>query len=226
MASFTDYSPWTRKLFNYYLAWNFKKNFSGIYCSGLSQLKEVSGPLLIIANHVSWWDGFLLFELQRRLRPRAKLYTVALKETCDQNPILSRMGVLPIEPGCAVSLRALLKHLSGLRAQPFSEQLMVVFFPQGKIMPSFATELEFQRGVEAIVQALDPITIAPVGIHIEPMIGKKPSAILKIEKPYSVSGSATAPFHEVQVKKALSEIHQSLLRSGEKMEAPFERWFS
>ena len=36
-------------------------------------------PVVIAANHTSWWDGFLLRDLQRRLRPEAPLYTVMLE---------------------------------------------------------------------------------------------------------------------------------------------------
>lgn len=224
MGEFGRYSYFTRKCFDQYLSWNFKKNFSGIYTSGSSQLENLSDPLLFVSNHVSWWDGFFLFELQRRIRPKARLFTIALKETCEKNPILTRMGVLPLEPGKVASLTALLKHLKFLRHEGRAEEFIAAFFPQGRIRPSFASELGFQRGIEGIVKALSPITIVPIGIHIEPMIGKKPTAVLQIEEPISCVNVKTADEYELKVRKALGYIHQTLFHSGEKLDSPFERW--
>ncbi|NDC23809.1 MAG: hypothetical protein EBZ49_06730, partial [Proteobacteria bacterium] len=92
-----QYSVWTRKWFDRYLGWNFKRHFQHIYCRGLSALHPVNGPLLLVANHVSWWDGFFLFEIQRRVRPQAKLFTVALEETYRKNSVLRKLGVLPLQ---------------------------------------------------------------------------------------------------------------------------------
>ncbi|NBX83553.1 hypothetical protein EBQ90_10810 [bacterium] len=180
MPEFVRYSPWTRKWFDHYLKWNFKKHFSEIRCQGVSSLVSHSGPLLFVSNHVSWWDGFFLFELQRRIRPKAQLYTIALETTVKANPILARMGVLPMEPGNPSSLKRLLSHLKHLRETLPPEQLLVSFFPQGKITPSFKKTLGFQRGVELIAESLNPITLVPVGIHIEPMTGKGPTVLLSV----------------------------------------------
>ena len=223
MKPFVPYSPWTRKAFNRYLSWNFKRNFENIYSVGLSNLHSIEMPLLFVSNHVSWWDGFFLFELQRQIRPKAKIYTVALEKTCFENPILPRMGVLPIQPGNPGSVKALLKHLRSLRAQTFPEELIVSFFPQGKIMPSFSSELGFQRGIEQVISALTPIMVIPVGIHIEPMTGKKPTAILSIGTPMPSSQLNQTKEIEEKVQEALSKIHQRLFTNGELLSDSFER---
>jgi 1-acyl-sn-glycerol-3-phosphate acyltransferase len=225
MKTKSSYSVWTRKLFDRYLAWNFKRNFQHIYCKGLENLNSVKGPLLFVANHVSWWDGFFLFEVQRRIRPTAKLYTVALKKTYLENPILQRMGVLPLQPGNPGSLKALLKQLRSLRETIPAEDLMVTFFPQGKITPSFSPDLNFQRGIETVLSSLLPIQVIPVGIHIEPMTGKVPSAILSLGQALSCeSSSFEKEVIETQVQKVLGEIHSSLNSNGESLPPEFEKW--
>lgn len=226
MKPFVRYSPWTRKLFNHYLSWNFKKNFQDIYCSGLSALSQIKTPLLFVSNHVSWWDGFFLFEIQRRIRPSAQLYTIALEKTCLENPILPRMGVLPLQPGNPGSLKALLQHLKRLRSEKAPEDLIVSFFPQGKITPSVLRDLNFQRGVEKVVSALNPVTLVPIGIHIEPMTGKKPTAILTVGTPTNDAGVGNAKKIEEGVQEALETIHANLMVNGETLPETFESWFS
>lgn len=225
MKSFVRYSPWTRRLFNHYLDWNFKRHFENILCHQMSSIESIKTPVLFISNHVSWWDGFFLFEIQRRTRPQAQLYTIALEKTCRENPILPRMGVLPLQPGNPGSLKALLTHLKKLRSEIPPEELLVSFFPQGKIKPSFHGDLGFQRGIEKIISALAPVTVVPVGIHIEPMTGKKPTAILSIGNSFLCSSEREANEIEFEVKEALNSIHQKLFFNGEVLPGSFESWY-
>jgi len=181
---YSPYSPLTRKFFDYYLKWNFKNHFSGFYLRNAPSFENLKGPFLLVSNHLSWWDGFFFFEIQRRLLPQARIYTIALEETCRENPVLTKMGVLPLKLKSAGSLRALLKHLETLRTEVPASDLAVVFFPSGKIQPSFQVPLQFKEGARAIAKALGPVTILPSSIHIEPMTQKKPAAFFSFGAPF------------------------------------------
>lgn len=220
----SPYSPFTRKLFNQYLKWNFRKYFSGIYSPDFSHLIPLKEPILFVSNHVSWWDGFFLFELQRRIRPKGQIYTVALEKTCLENPILPRMGVLPLDPNRPGSLRKLFSTLKSLRKEIPEDELLVSFFPQGKIGPSFLPDLRFERGIERVVSCLAPIQLVPIGIHIEPMIGKKPTAILSIGQATLVTEMLSAQEIQEAVQKSLQAIHQTLYSNGETLKEPFQGW--
>lgn len=224
MKQFDSYSPWTRRLFDFYLNWNFRKNFSQIACPDLERLKAIQDPILFVANHVSWWDGFFLFEIQRRIRPQAQLYTIALEKTCRENAILRKMGVLPINPGNPASLKAVMSHLKQLRKTLNPQELCVSFFPQGKIRPSFLPELGFQRGVEGIASVLLPVAVVPVGIHIEPMVGKKPTAILSLGETRILRSDQASLDIQTWVQEALQLTHTHLFQNGEEVPASFEKW--
>lgn len=190
----------------------------------MDSLTSLRGPILFISNHVSWWDGFFLFELQRRFRPKAQLYTIALETTVKSNPILARMGVLPIDPGNPSSLKRLVTHLKQLKETLSPQELLISFFPQGKITPSFKKNLEFQRGVEFIAEVLSPVTLVPFGIHIEPMTGKGPTALLSVGTGQVWQKGMSASELENQVQTVLQGIHQELYLNGEIVGPPFERW--
>lgn len=219
----SHYSRVTRRFFDCYLKWNFKKHFSQLVSVDLSHLRLLKEPILFVANHVSWWDGFFLFELQRRIRPKGQIYTIALEKTCVENPILPRLGVLPLEPGRTNSVKNLLSTLKSLRQEVPEDELIISFFPQGKIGPSFLPDLEFERGIEAVLSCLTPVQLVPIGIHIEPMIGKKPTAILSVGNVTRLEGPESAKKIQRSVQDALQSIHQSLYRDGEKIKEPFQR---
>ncbi|MFP4624931.1 MAG: hypothetical protein ACLFRX_12175, partial [Gemmatimonadota bacterium] len=55
-----------------------RRRLDGIHVRGLEGAAWIPGelPVLLLANHVSWWDGFLLREVHRSLRPDAPLHVV------------------------------------------------------------------------------------------------------------------------------------------------------
>ena len=100
-------------------------------------------PVLLVANHVSWWDGFLLREVHRRLRPDAPLHVVMTESELRRIPIFQWMGAVPLGDS-RLAARALLEDLrQRIDARP---DAVIGFFPQGRIWPSHRRPLGFRRG--------------------------------------------------------------------------------
>src|SRR5690242_20891118 len=73
--------------------------------------------LLIVANHVSWWDGFFLRAVQRRVRPTASLVTVMSERQLERFRFFRWMGAIGVDPKSVSSVRALLATLKHARAE-------------------------------------------------------------------------------------------------------------
>jgi 1-acyl-sn-glycerol-3-phosphate acyltransferase len=56
-------SPIIFQFFSWYIAYIIKKDFSS-YTYNRLQLKE-DEAILLLSNHFSWWDGFLMFQLNK-----------------------------------------------------------------------------------------------------------------------------------------------------------------
>ena len=149
----------------------------GPVVSGLPSVVPPHLPLLLAANHTSWWDGFLLRSVQRRLRPGASLFTVMLESELRLRPFFRLMGVVGIDPDSAASIRRLLRFVRSRRQE--DSDFVFSFFPQGRIQPSSARPLEFRPGIGAIVRALAPVAILPVGIHFEMLAHPSPTAFMR-----------------------------------------------
>lgn len=124
-----------------------------------------SGPLLMVPNHTSFWDGFIIKRLHDRLRPGAPLYTVMLEEELERRPLLRRLGGIGVRPGDAESFRRLLGELE--RRLDTRGDASVVFFPQGRIWPSFRRPLGFLPGVGTLLRRIPTLTVLPTGLHLE-----------------------------------------------------------
>jgi 1-acyl-sn-glycerol-3-phosphate acyltransferase len=199
-----------------------RRRLSGIHLAGLpDSLPGPETPLLLVANHVSWYDGFLLREVHRRLRRRGVLRTVMLASELRSSPVLRMLGGTGFDPGRPQSLRGVLRDLE--RWSGDSTPLTVAFFPQGRIFPSTRTPLGFAPGLRLVSRSLAPCTVLGVGLHLEPGNRISPAAYVHAARPIPVPARSEVRLDEVEggVADALARIHQHLHRHGE--DAP-GRW--
>jgi 1-acyl-sn-glycerol-3-phosphate acyltransferase len=185
--------------------------------AGLPRGLPADLPLLLVANHVSWWDPFLLREVHRGLRPAAPLYSVMLLRELRPRPFLRRVGALGIDPERPASVAHAVRELQRrLRERPDS---VVAFYPQGRIWPSHRRPLGFQRGVELFLRHLRPLIVLPVALHLEPLAARAPTAFVHVGEPILPGeGPADAGRLEAEVEARLDELHAFLAARGE--EAP------
>ena len=193
-----------------------RSDFSAIRVIGSCHLPPKAQPVLLVANHVSWWDGMLLLLLQRLILPAVPLYTVMLAREFYQTFWFRWIGCLPITPGDISSVRHLLKKLKFLRAEQPPASMVCCIFPQGEIKPSFLQPLGFKPGVASVAAALAPVTIIPIGIHIEPMTRRKPEALLVLAYPIEHSqGALGVAVCEAGVASALDRLFAAFKLYGE-----------
>lgn len=185
--------------------------------AGLPRAVPRDVPLLICPNHTSWWDGFLVKRLFAAIRPDATLLTIMLDEELGLHPVLRPLGAIGIRPGSLGSIRATVRTVKAARSR--EPEIGVVFFPQGKLWPSFRRPLGFRPGVHLFHEAMAPAKILPVGIHFEPGVGPAPIAYLSTGTPidpFDSGGRAhTLQRLEAAVEAELDAIHHFLAQHGE-----------
>lgn len=170
-------------------------------------------PLLLAANHVSWWDPFTLREVQRALRPSAPFFTVMLEAELARRPFFRRLGVVGLDPASPASLRACIRQLKRLLDE--RPDGSVCFFPQGRIWPSFKRPLGFRPGISLVARELGAMMILPVGLHLEPLSATRPTVFASAGEPMRVEGRVDPAEVEAAVTRELDAIHAFLSRHGE-----------
>jgi 1-acyl-sn-glycerol-3-phosphate acyltransferase len=169
-----------------------------------------AGPVLMIANHVSWWDGFLLREAQRLIRPDAPFSVVMAADQLRRHRYLRWLGAIPLEAG-PMGPRRLLRSLQ--RRCVRTPDLMIGFFPQGRIWPSWRRPLGFAPGAAWLASRLSPITVLPVGLHVEALNQLAPAAFISLGAP--MPSDIPAERMEAEVGAAVGRIHEHLDQYGE-----------
>jgi 1-acyl-sn-glycerol-3-phosphate acyltransferase len=194
-----------------------------VHVAGLEEAASPSAPpwTLLCANHESFWDGFLLRALHRRLRPSAPLHAVMLARELARRPWLATLGALPLEPASTGSARRTLRTLRALRGRERAG--MLAWFPQGRIRPGDPRPLDFRRGVVAAARALAPVRVLPVGIRLLPGRTRRMEAFLSVGAGIEVAGDGglTVARLEAAVAEELDAIRAHARAHGEDAA---ERW--
>lgn len=165
-----------------------RHRLAGVYVHGLPNALPDHTAVILAANHVSWWDGFMLREIHRRCAGKQPLYTLMLEHQLERLPLFRWMGALGIRPDEPASLRRALRFLHNHRGET---ALWLSFFPQGRIWPSWRRPLGFQQGLRLFADALYPAVLLPVGLHLEPLNRLKPSFFISVGAPLALTEGAT-----------------------------------
>ncbi len=174
-------SVWFEKIFAVYNRNLFKRRFHSLQVSGLDSLTErdKNFPLLIYANHSSWWDGLVAFEISRR----AKLDSFWMMEEKQLRKLrlFRRLGAFsvvrekPREAVKSVSYAAEILQKKPSRA--------VWIFPQGEILPNELRPLGFYNGLTKIAEKVGSCYAVPLAMRFEFSGEFKPDIFVKIGKP-------------------------------------------
>ena len=218
------HSPLAWRLFDAGFGWWRRGRLGGVHVAGLPHADALPpGPLLVVANHVSWWDGFLVREVHRALRPEGAFHTVMLQRQLERHGFLRWLGAIPIAPGLAGGHRTLLDALRRIGRE--SPGPLVLFFPQGELRPAHARPLGFQPGVRAVWRALGEAAVLPVAIHLAP--GKTPGHEVWISAgpviPPGDPAGGDARVLERAVEDQLDRIFSFLALHGERAAAHWPR---
>lgn len=139
-------SLFVRHFFSLYIAYLLKKDFSAYR---FNQLETSSNEaILLLANHFSWWDGFLMFQLNKLVFK--KRFNVLINyEEYSKHWYLKYLGAFAYENNKKDTIETLV--LAGKLLDDPDNLLLV--FPQGKSHPGHVTSLNFEKGILQIINS-------------------------------------------------------------------------
>lgn len=122
-----------------------KRYFHSIQIEG--GVKDKDLPILLVCNHMSWWDGIWTLHLNQQLFHR-KYHFMMLENMLQKNWFLQYIGGFSINKN-SKSVIETLNYTAELLAD---RNNMVLMFPQGEIESMHNTNFKFEKGIEKILQ--------------------------------------------------------------------------
>ncbi|MES2269208.1 MAG: lysophospholipid acyltransferase family protein [Bacteroidota bacterium] len=163
-----------------------KGNFHAVKFNEIEVDKSKS--VLLLANHFSWWDGFLMYYINQKVFKK-RFHVMVIEETVKKVSFFKYVGAFSVSKNSRDML-ASLNYAAELLNDP---QNMVLIFPQGKLYSNFIDEVNFEKGLSRIMDKakgkFQPILAAT---FIENLQHKRPTANVYLNVLNTLPGGDTA----------------------------------
>ena len=153
----------------------FRRNFCSVMAQNAACLRRAKGPLIVYANHSSWWDPMLLVLLARKLLPEQRHYAPIEASALRRYPALRRLGLFPVDlsttHGAAQFLRT---------AERVLDQGAVLWTtPQGRFADTREFPLAFRPGLAGLAARCPEVPLLPVAIEYTFWDGRLPETLVR-----------------------------------------------
>lgn len=197
----------------------FKRHFHGVRVAGAERFvaagaaDAASGedaPLLVYANHGSWWDPMVSILLAERLMGGRQHYAPMDAAALERYGILKRVGIFPVEMKTARGAVQFLR--TGEEIVRGGGVLWVT--PQGQFMDARVRPLVFKPGLAALAARVAASTgrcrVMPLAIEYPFWDERLPECLLEFGEAVDVITGETADEVQVRLIAALEATMDSL----------------
>lgn len=122
-----------------------KRNFCSIHIEG--EFNDNGHSVLVVANHISWWDGFWV-EFLNYKRMFRTFHFMMLEEQLKKHWYFQHTGGFSVNKNS----REILESIDYAVQLLDNKKNMVLMFPQGKIHSSHNNSVRFESGIQHIVK--------------------------------------------------------------------------
>ncbi len=145
MKTGATHNPFIYQFLRLYTIWKIKRNFTRVEILG--EVTHHDLPVLIICNHISWWDGFWVNYINMKIFHRRFWFMMA-EEQLEKNRFFNKTGGFPVRKG-SKNIIASLRYASELLKDKGN---LLLIFPQGMIRSLYDSEIRFEKGIEYIIR--------------------------------------------------------------------------
>lgn len=211
-------SRWFESLFRLYNRNLISRRFEGLRVAGMSYLRERQPgvPLMLYANHSSWWDGLVAFEIG--VRCGLEQYVMMEERQLRRYPLFRRLGAFSIEREQGREALESIEYAASLLRGDAGAHRMTApalwIFPQGQLHPNNARPLTFQTGAAHIIRRLEQVALLPIAMHYEHLGDFRPEILVRIGAPTYIEAA-----HETKTKELTRCMETELTRALDRVRA-------
>jgi len=146
-------------------------------------------PILLISNHFSWWDGFIIADLSKNKWGK-KFHIMMLEEQLRKNWFLGYAGVYSVRKN-SKSLIESLRYSAELLENTAN---LVALFPQGEFESAYQQPFHFENGLNWILRNVEsPVQVVFMANQVEYFDSSRPHLFVH----YKAYDAANKTKHEI-----------------------------
>lgn len=140
-----SHHPLVYPFFKWYALMKIKRHFHNVTATG--DFIDKGLPILLISNHISWWDGFWAMYINLKLLHR-KFFFMMSEEELRKHMFFNKTGGYSVRKGS----RSVIETLDYTLELLHDKNNLVLVFPQGRIESVHKHTILFEKGMEHILK--------------------------------------------------------------------------
>jgi 1-acyl-sn-glycerol-3-phosphate acyltransferase len=136
-------------MFKWLTRFMIKRNFKRVIID--REFNDNGNAVLVIANHISWWDGFWIMLLNLKVIKR-RFHFMMLEEQLRKHWYFQYSGGYSVKK----KSRNIIESVNYTSELLKNQQNMVLMFPQGHINSMHNPSVRFESGIDRIIQSIPP----------------------------------------------------------------------
>jgi 1-acyl-sn-glycerol-3-phosphate acyltransferase len=209
-------------LFSHYLHWYMGRHFHALRLANPGRFPTTTGPLIIFANHASWWDPLACIVISRYFLPAASHYGPMDAPSLKHYGFLRKLGLFPVENGTPRGAAQFLRASQQILSIPNS---VLWVTPEGRFTDMRTRPASFRPGLAALVARLGACTLVPLAFEYTFWDERLPEILVSCGQPLEVTDAElhTAAEWNERLETALAATQDELallvkLRDPERFE--------
>ncbi|MGA8938918.1 MAG: lysophospholipid acyltransferase family protein [Acidobacteriaceae bacterium] len=200
----------TLRLFRRVVRAYFRRHFRSVMVQYGERLAVEQGPLIVFANHSSWWDPMVSVLLAQLLLPNRRHYAPMDAAALKRYPILGKIGIFPVERASARGAAQFLRA-----SQAILESGGVLWItPQGRFADPREQTLGFKPGLGALAARTPGVVLLPLAIEYAFWNERLPETLLRVGEPVRLGDGASAEDATQVLERALAETMEKLKQAS------------
>jgi 1-acyl-sn-glycerol-3-phosphate acyltransferase len=185
----------------------FRRHFRAVSVQQVEQFERLKdgGPLIVYANHSSWWDPMVSVLLAEQLLPGRRHYAPMDATALAKYPILRRLGIFPVEMNSPRGAAQFLRTSQAI----LSEGGVVWITPQGRFADP-RKPLEFKPGLGTLAVRVPGLTLLPMAIEYTFWDERLPETLLRFGSPLQIPEQTRAEEAKQMLERSLASVMEEL----------------
>jgi len=175
-------------LFSIYLRWRLGRRFNCVRVANVGRIPPQAQPLILFANHASWWDGLTAMLLAQTILPERDHYAPVDEEVLARHGILRSLGFFSagffaMDQASARGAAQLLRAGSAVLSR---EGSVLWITPEREAQDVRKRPVVFRPELGALMTRMGRLTCVPVAMEYAFWDEKLPEILINIGEPLEI----------------------------------------
>lgn len=157
----------------------------------LEAVADHPGPVVLVVNHVSWWDPLIMLCVHRLFWPDRTLRAPMDAAQLRRFGLFKKLGTFGVDPDNAESLRVMSSYIADYFADDPRPTLLIN--PQGRFVDVRA-EVEPRPGAARIAASAENVRCVALAMEYQFWLDQRPELLLRAE-PVEPEKASTTGWH-------------------------------